>query len=457
MPKLDFKCSVPVPVAELFAWHERQGAFERLAPPWEKLRIIRQLGGIRDGQLIFEIDKGIFSFDWDARHSNYVADEQFTDEQVSGPFESWRHVHRFRPTSDTTSELHDAIDYTLPFAPLTTLPIGWYVRRQINRMFRFRHRRTREDMTRHWAFRAKPRLKVLITGASGLVGKSLSAFLTTGGHSVEVLTRSQAASDAGEGIFWDPMKGSIDMHRLEGFDAVVHLAGENIAGRRWSPAVKDAIRLSRVNGTSLLSTALGRLKSPPKVLISASAIGYYGNRSDTPIWETSEPGEGFLPDTCREWEAATARARAVGVRVVNLRIGMVLSPAGGALARMIPPFLAGVGGVIGSGKQYMSWITLNDLVGVIHACLFDPNLMGAVNAVSPKPVTNREFTATLAKVLHRPALIPVPEAAINLLFGEMGKTLITQGARVLPRRLSESRFEFCSNDLEDGLRCELGL
>ena len=256
MPKLDFKSPMPVPVAELFAWHERQGAFERLAPPWEKIRIIRQLGGLRDGQILFEIDKGLFSIDWDARHTSYTPDEQFTDEQANGPFESWRHVHRFRPTSDTTSELSDSIDYQLPFAPLTTLPVGWFVRRQINRMFRFRHRRTREDMTRHWAYRAKPRLKVLITGGTGMVGSALRAFLTTGGHSVEILTRSQATADAGEGIFWDPTQGKIEAHRMEGFDAVVHLAGENIAGRRWSPQVKDAIRLSRINGTTLLASTL---------------------------------------------------------------------------------------------------------------------------------------------------------------------------------------------------------
>lgn len=456
MAVADFRSVIPVPVEDLFAWHGRPGAFERLAPPWVGMRIVREGGSLRDGSVVFDIEKGPFETRWEASLGDYVENEQFVDEQVSGPFETWRHTHKFRRITDSTSEVHDSISYGLPVAPLGGIAAGWYVRRQLDRLFRFRHRRTREDCVRHFARRQQPRLKVLVGGAGGLVGSALVAFLRGGGHQVERLVRSKEDADTGAGIFWNPMEGRIDATRLEGFDAVVNLAGESIA-ERWTAAARERIRLSRVNGTTALSSALARLKQPPRVLISASGIGYYGNRQDTPLWETSEPGEGFLPDLARDWEGATATARAAGIRVVNLRIGIVLSAKGGALAKMLPAFLSGVGGPAGDGRQFMSWITLNDLVGVIHHALFDSRLMGPVNAVGPKPVSNREFASTLGRVLHRPAFLPLPAGVVRGLFGEMGQRLLLEGARVLPKRLSESSFEFCSNDLEDALRAELGL
>ena len=238
-------------------------------------------------------------------------------------------------------------------------------------------------------------------------------------------------------------------------DAVIHLAGENIAGSRWTNRQKRRIRDSRVEGTRGLSEAVARLSRPPRVLVSASAIGYYGNRGAEPLTEDSLPGEGFLPETCRAWERATAPAREVGVRVVLLRIGIVLSPAGGVLQRLLPPFRLGLGGRLGTGRQFMSWIGLGDLVQVIRRALSDTTLEGPVNAVAPRPVRNEEFTRALGRVLHRPTLLPVPAFAIRLLLGEMGRELLLGGARVLPARLEATGFSFAGADIDSALRLEL--
>ncbi len=298
-------------------------------------------------------------------------------------------------------------------------------------------------------------MKILISGSTGLVGAALTPFLTAGGHQVTRLTRSEPA--AGEtAIRWDPMGGALDVDKLEGFDAVVHLAGENIAAGRWNEERKQRIRDSRVKGTRLLAESLARLKTRPKVLVCASAIGYYGERGDQIVNEDSAAGSGFLPEVCREWEAACEPARQAGIRVVNLRIGVVLSRHGGALAKMLTPFKLGVGGRVGGGRQYFSWIALDDLVGVIHHVLVNEGLRGPVNAVAPRPVTNRELTKTLGRVLWRPTLLPMPAFAVRLLFGEMGNDLLLGSTRVEPARLLASGYAFRFGELEAALRHVLG-
>ena len=296
-------------------------------------------------------------------------------------------------------------------------------------------------------------MHVLVTGATGLVGSALIPFLTTEGHRVTRLVRSQA----GEGMVrWDPEAGILNGADVEGLDAVVHLAGENIAGGRWTAAQKARIRDSRVRGTELLCETLARLDQPPKVLVCASAIGYYGDRGEEALTEADAPGEGFLPEVCRAWEGATEPAARKGIRVVNLRFGVVLSARGGALAKMLLPFRMGVGGVLGSGRQYMSWIALDDAAGVIHHALVTDALRGPANAVSPQPVTNREYTKTLGRVLRRPTLFPMPAFAIRLAFGEMGDALLLSSQRVAPRRLEETGYVFRFPDLEGALRHVLG-
>lgn len=292
--------------------------------------------------------------------------------------------------------------------------------------------------------------KVAITGASGLVGTALAAALRERKQTVLRLVRqSRGGSDE---IAWDPQTGTIDAARLEGLDAVVHLAGENIAAGRWNAVRKERIRDSRVNGTRLLCETLARLKTPPRVLVSASATGYYGDRHDAILGEEAQPGQGFLPDVCRAWEQATVAAESAGIRVVHLRIGVVLSPKGGALRKMLTPFRLGVGGRMGSGGQYWSWISLDDLVGAILHCLDRDQLRGAVNAVAPDPLTNREFTAVLAKAVHRPALFPMPAFAARLVLGEMADALLLTSARVVPLKLRESGYQFRHSTLDAALR-----
>ena len=298
-------------------------------------------------------------------------------------------------------------------------------------------------------------MKIAITGSTGLVGSALNPFLTTGGHHVVRMVRTGAAA-SGDDLGWDPNRGTIDARRLEGLDAVVHLAGENIATRRWNAEQKARIRDSRVQGTKLLCETVAKLKRPPRVLISASAIGFYGDQGDRELTEESPSGSGFLPEVCRDWEAATEVAKNAGIRTVQLRFGVILSPRGGALAKMLTPFRLGLGGQVGGGQQWMSWIALDDVVGCIHHALTTDTLCGPVNTVAPTPVTNHEFTKTLGKVLRRPTFFPVPGFMARLAFGEMANELLLASTRALPRALLDSNYRFLYRDLENAFRDMLG-
>jgi len=294
-------------------------------------------------------------------------------------------------------------------------------------------------------------MNILISGASGLVGKHLIPTLLAKGHEVHKLVRKTPNSS--DEIQWDAETGfsESEQSKLENFDAVVHLAGDNVASENWSDEKKRKIKESRTIGTRVLVDALKNLQNPPKHFVSASAIGFYGNRGDEILNEGSSQGEGFLPEVCAAWEAEIKRAEAFA-RVVYLRIGVVLAKDGGALEKMLTPFKFGVGGTIGSGKQYMSWIALDDLIRMIHFALENENLHGAVNAVAPNAVTNQEFTKTLGRVLSRPTFLPVPEFAIKTLFGEMGETLLLEGTRVVPQKLRDAGFNFDFPNLEDAMK-----
>ena len=296
-------------------------------------------------------------------------------------------------------------------------------------------------------------MKILVSGSSGLVGSALVPLLSTRGHSITRLVRQDPQPGQ---VQWDPERGTIEAARLAGFDAVVHLAGQTIAGAKWTAEQKARIRVSRVKGTRILSEALAALPAPPQVMICASAIGYYGNRGDEVLREESPAGSGFLPEVCRAWEAAAEPARKMGIRVTNLRTGVVLSAGGGALPKMLPAFKLGIGGVIGSGRQYMSWIALDDVVGAIDHALSNTVLDGPVNAVAPHPVTNREFTVTLGRVLSRPTLFPMPAFAVRLAFGEMADELLLASQRVEPAKLASSGYKFQFSQLEGALRHALG-
>lgn len=454
MPIFQRTTELPFAAPTVFAWHERPGALERLTPPWQAVRVLERHGTIHDGdRVVLELSVGPFKHHWVAVHRDLEPGRQFRDVQVRGPFARWIHTHRFVPLDAARSRLEDHIDYGLPLGLLGELAAGHEIERMLDRLFRFRHLRTEHDLMRHEPYAHHPRLRIALTGASGLIGRQLSAFLTTGGHEVLPLVRRPPGEHE---IFWDPDRQEIELSRLEGLDAVIHLAGENIGAGRWSPERKAAVLESRRRGTLLLSEALAKLQQPPRVLLSASAIGYYGSRGDEALTEDSPAGEGFLTEVCEAWEAGTAPARAAGIRVAHMRFGVVLTSGGGALAQMLPPFKAGVGGIIGSGRQVMSWVALDDVIGALYHALFTESLEGPVNVTSPDPVTNAEFTRVLGKVLRRPTLFPLPAPAIRLLFGEMGQALLLEGARVLPTKLEASGFRFQHPRLEDALRLELG-
>lgn len=296
-------------------------------------------------------------------------------------------------------------------------------------------------------------MKILVSGAGGLVGRALRPVLDREGHQVTPLVRGGAA---GGGVAWDPARGLLDEASAEGHDAVVHLAGESIAEGRWNDEKKARIRDSRVVGTRALTESLISLKRPPRILVCASAIGYYGDRGAVALDERAAPGEGFLSEVCVRWEGACAAAAQNGIRVVNLRIGVVLSPDGGALARMLLPFKMGLGGKLGDGRQYMSWVGIDDVTGIIEFALRKEDLAGPVNTTSTNPVTNGEFTSTLARVLSRPAIFPMPAFAARLAFGEMADALLLASTRVVPSRLQEEGYAFKHTRLEDALRHLLG-
>ena len=456
MPLFERESIIPVPVKELFAWHNRPLVFERLTPPWEKIRVVEKQGGVENGsRLVLEIRQGPFRRRWVAVHRDFVEGRQFCDEQVQGPFAQWVHTHQFFPEGENASLLKDHIEYRAPLGYLGQWVAGGFILKKLNHLFSFRHARTHNDLKRYHPYAQERALKIVISGASGLVGSALSTFLSCAGHRVYSLTRRPPRLE-GTGIIWNPLRGEVNKSLLENADVVIHLAGESIAAGRWSLKRKETIRHSRTEGTKFLSQTLAVLQRPPKTLIVASAVGFYGNRGDEILTEESPSGAGFLPEVCRAWEDAAEPARKAGIRVVHLRTGIVLSSLGGALAKMLPPFRMGLGGKIGTGNQWMSWISLEDMLGIFYHIIFSPGISGPVNATAPWPVTNSAFTKILGHVLGRPTPFPLPAPAVKFIFGEMGEALLLEGQQVKPAKLEKSGFQFLYPELESALRWELG-
>lgn len=452
MAKFLQRSRIQAPIEAVFGWHERRDAFERLAPPWEDVRIEKLEGIARGDRVVLTQKNGPLRTRWIAVHGDLKPPYEFRDFQLHGPFARWEHVHRFVPDGDQACYLEDDIDYTLPVGNLGDAVAGNLVESRIRQAFAYRHAVTVADLEAiHRA--ALPPMRILLSGANGLIGRALRPFLTCAGHTVVALTRSPSRpSDIG----WDPAAGELDAAKLEGFDAVIHLAGESIASGRWNAARKARIRDSRVAGTQLLAARLAALPAPPQTFISASAIGYYGDRPGELLTESSEPGDGFLAEVCSAWEAATQPVAEAGSRVVLARFSAVYSLLGGALAKMLPPFAAGVGGRLGSGRQTMSWIALDDVVGALYHALATPAMHGPMNVVSPHAVTNAELTRRLAAVLQRPAIAPAPKAALKLALGEMAEELLLADQRVEPGALRDAGYAFRFPELEGALRHLLG-
>ena len=460
------RCELPVPADEAFAWHARPGAFERLLPPWEAATLVKRSGGISDGATT-EIDVriGLIPIRWRAEHFGYEEGRQFCDRQVAGPFAAWEHTHAFLPGGASSCTLEDRIEYQPPLGKLGSLLGRRTIQRKLERMFDYRHQVTRADLADHAQYRDRPRMRIAITGAGGLVGKELTAFLTAGGHEVIRLQRKNDAAgsvaaaskkDAQKSGSWNVATGELSLPAGEPLDAVVHLAGESIAAGRWTPAVKERIRTSRVEATHRLAIALARTSPQPTTFICASAIGFYGNRGNLRLDESSSAGEGFLAEVCRDWEAAAQPAREAGIRVSHARFGMILTPRGGALSKMLTPFRLGGGGPIGKGEQIWSWIAIDDVVGALHHLLMNPETAGPANLTAPHAVSSKQFARTLGRVLRRPAFIPMPAAAARLALGEMADELLLASAHVVPRRLLDTGYRFRFADLEAALRHLLG-
>lgn len=445
---------------ELFAWHEREGAFARLSPPWVDVRLIERSGGIADSsRVVLLLQKGPLRMPWVLGHKDYVAGRSFVDYQIAGPFDFWRHSHECEDDGPTHSYLTDRLEYRMPMGIAGNLFGRPIVHHELTRLFAYRHSLMARDISRLRKYGGK-RLKVLLTGSTGLIGSQLKALLQTQGHRVFSLLRRQttpavvAGTDV-DSIYWDPEVGTIEAPLPEDLDAVINLSGRNVTSSRWTLEEKQLLYESRIKTTNYLVRLISALKHPPQVFISASSIGIYGDRASEPLTEDSSVGAGFAAEICHDWEEAALAVRSAGVRVVLARFGAVLNPRGGALAKLLPVFSSGAGGILGSGEQYFSWVSLDDSIGAIYHALVCPDVEGPLNIVSPNCLTNIELTRTLGRVLKRPTLIPAPAGALRFSLGEMA-VLLLSSSRVLPQKLKQTSFEFFDADLAPALKFMFG-
>jgi uncharacterized protein (TIGR01777 family) len=448
---------LPVSAARAFAWHESPGALERLTPPWEDVEVVERVGeALRPGSRVrLRTRLGPWSMDWVAEHREYVPGRLFSDVALRGPFARWEHRHEFIDQADGTCVLRDQVEYVLPGGAAGRCLAGRMVRRRLEALFAWRQEVTRGDLQHGADHEGGGTLRVLVSGASGLVGRALLPFLRTQGHEVVRLVRRRAR--AADEIEWDPESGKVDLRGAEGVDAVVHLAGAGIAEGRWTERRREILRASRVPATRRLAEALAGLSRPPRVVVGGSAIGFYGETGEAWVDEASAGGRGFLAELARDWEEAWEPLRGAGVRQVWLRTGVVLSPAGGALAKVLPAFRMGLGGPVGSGRQWWSWISIEDLIGVIGHALASPGLSGPLNAVAPGVVRNEEFARVLGRVLGRPALVPAPAWALRAALGRgLANEALLASQRVRPGVLEASGYRFRHERLEEALRRLLG-
>lgn len=490
MPTFRYETHLPHPRTEVFRWFSRPGALVRLTPSFFGTILAEPSKGINPGSTAamgVGVPGGLGMWlasaagtvrgmlpvppsrlkwarpelRWDALHTELVPDASFTDVMAKGPLSSWTHNHSFRDGGQGTTVMVDDVRYELP-APARTDWAHRQMEAELARMFAFRERQLRDDLAFHAAHQVGP-LVIAVSGASGLVGRQLCALLGGGGHTVLKLVRS--APRAADEIFWDPDTGQVDKSALAQAQVVVHLAGHPIGGR-FTQATKQAILDSRVRGTGLLAQTLADMASDGvhRTLVCGSAVGYYGadphaaaaGADPQPLAESAPNGSDFLAGVCRDWEAACDPAAAAGLRVVNVRTGLVLSAAGGVLQRLLPLFLAGVGGPVGE-KQWQSWVGIDDIAGIFAHAALSSDVAGPVNGVAPRPVTAGSFARTLGRVLKRPAALKVPSLGPKVLLGRQGAAeLALASQRVSAAKIQESGYTFRDADLESALRHILG-
>lgn len=442
---------------DLAAWHWRPGAFQRLSPPWESAEVLREPEAIKNGERA-EISVRLLvpiRARWIAEHDNCRPGQGFIDYQIKGPFAAWKHEHRFHDVGPGQSELEDEVAYRLPLNPLGKWIAGRWVGRKLERTFAYRHHVTKMDLERLAGELMAPEpLTILVTGATGMIGRALETTLKMRGHRVRQVTRRPRR--AGD-VRWDPSSGELELTDDDPVEAVVHLAGENIAGGRWTQRRKERILESRREGTRLLCQRLASLHRPPRVLVSVSGVNYYELGSEEAQDESADSGESFLAEVCRAWEGETVAAESAGIRVARLRLGMVLSPAGGALGKMLLPFRLGLAGRLGSGRQGMPWIALDDVVDLMHRAIVDPRYEGAINAVAPEAVSNAEFTRTLGRVMGCSTCVPVPAFLLRTVLGrELANEVLLGDLKVRPGRLESLGYPFRYPRLKEALAVMLG-
>lgn len=433
-----FRSTIPRPADEIFHWHMRRGSVQRALPPWKKIKVLEE-GETRVSLLLH------ICFFW----KKWILERRLgknvlTEIQIQGPFKRWEHLCKVLPREEKTCELTDRItlSFPLPFFKKK-------IHKELHRALAGKHEVLAKDLATYARYPQAP-LRILLSGSTGFLGRHLKAFLLAGGHEVICLVHSQKRVGK-EMVYWNPAAGEIDPRSLQGFDAVIHLAGENILGR-WSKKKKEAIFLSRCRDSWLLSQALSRLEKPPQTVISASAIGFYGNRGEELLTEKSLSGKGYLADVCVKWEEALSAVRDRGVRVVHTRFGAILSPSGGMLGKMLPLFRLGLGGKMGRGDQIVSWIHLDDAIGALYHLLMRQEIFGPVNVVSPHAVSQEQFTVTLAERLGRCAVMRIPAFCLRALMGEMADEVLLASTHALPERLRETDYHFRYPHLKEALR-----
>ncbi|MDP6223970.1 MAG: TIGR01777 family oxidoreductase [Candidatus Poseidoniaceae archaeon] len=460
MPIYEHTATFPYPRDVVWNWHARPGAVRRIMPDWEGIRPV-EVGGIKDGAVTsFRMSIGILPQRWVAKHHSYIEGEQFCDDMIKGPFGRWNHVHKFIETGQTEMQIQDRIDWKLPFHFFTRIGSPIMVMPRVRQMFKHRTRRILADLKRQQMFKDAPRKRILISGSTGLIGTQLGAFLETDGHDVHRLirpsTRLHADQDSTKVVKWDDKSGKLIEGSLENFDVIIHLAGAGIGDKRWSKKRKKLIAESREIPTKNLANALANLASPPSLFMCASAVGYYDNRGDEELDEKSSTGNGFLAEICRKWEDAAQPAINAGIRTIHMRTGIVTTAAGGMLQQILLPAKLGAMGPIGGGRQWQSWISLDDQIYAMHYLMNHETASGVFNLTAPNPVTQKQFAKVLGKVLRRPAFAPAPGFVMKILFGEMGKSLILDGQKVRPKRLQDLGYTFEHETLEPALRDALG-
>lgn len=467
MAKFLAKTVMPCDARTLYDWHARPGALERLTPPWQSVRIAERKPGsdhprIGNGAIArLMIGLGPLELPWVAEHFDHEPGKQFCDRQLAGPFGRWTHAHRFNELGAGRSELEDSIEYAPPAGPLGSVLLGGKLAGDLERLFWFRHERTRADLERH--ARATEPMTIAIAGSTGMIGSALAAFLATGGHRVIRLVRKPAEADPIDGIEqrrWEPGSHDISPGVLADVDGVVNLCGSNIASGRWTERRKKQLEASRVEPTATLASAIAALPSAdrPRVLINASGVHAYGDGGDEPLTEASDRGHGYLPTLVRKWEAATRPAQAVGVRVVHARLGMVLGAGGGALKSLLTPAKLGLAGPIGSGRQWWPWIGLDDAVGAVHYLLTQSAVDGPVNICAPNAATANDVASAIAEAVRRPAVLGLPASAARALLGpEMASDMLLSSTRAEPAALEAAGFRWMHPTLTDTIGWELGV